>query len=194
MSFAHRSVVAAIRDARITWLAAAALAAGLAFTSGAARAATTSTTVNVTATVNSVCNMQAASTPIGFGTVPAFLATTQAATGNVTLTCNKGATVTLGVSNGNNFGLGQSGTLRAMLSGTTDYISYHVYQPTGATFSSCAGASTEWTAAISIASLWASTGGPNTISLCGVVDAAPAAGYAVGASYLDVVTVTATYP
>jgi len=194
MSFSRRPAVAAIRDARITWLAAGALAAGIAFSSGVAHAATTATTVNVTATVNSVCVMQAASTPVAFATIPAFLASTQSATGNVTLVCNKGATVTLAVGNGNNFGLGQSGTLRAMLSGTADYISYHIYQPTGGTFSSCAGASTEWTAALNVASLWSSSGGPNTISLCGVVDAAPASGYAVGASYLDVVTVTATYP
>jgi spore coat protein U-like protein len=161
---------------------------------GTSSAATTFTTVNVTAAVNSVCNMQAASTPIAFGTIAAFVATTTLATGEVTLTCNKGATVTLAVNNGNNFGIGQSATLRAMKSGTSDYISYHVYQPTGGTFGSCAGASTEWTSALNIASLWSSTGGPNTISLCGVVDAAPASGYAVGASYLDVVTVTATYP
>lgn len=167
--------------------------AALVAATGSAVAATTSTTVNVTATVNSVCNMQAASTAIAFGTIPAFVATTTPATGSVTLTCNKGATVTLGVNNGNNFGLGQSGTLRAMVSGS-NYISYHVYQPTGGTFSSCSGASTEWTSDLTISSLWSSNGGPNTISLCGVVDAAPAAGYAVGASYLDVVTVTATYP
>ena len=38
------------------------------------------------------------------------------------------------------FGLGASGSLRAMKSGTADYISYHIFQPTGATFSSCADA------------------------------------------------------
>jgi spore coat protein U-like protein len=170
------------------------LGAAMVAAAGSAAAATTSTTVNVTATVNSVCNMQAASTAIAFGTIPAFVATTTPATGNVTLTCNKGATVTLGVGNGGNYGLGQSASLRAMKSGTSDYISYHVYQPTDATFTSCTGASTEWTSALAISSLWSGSGGPNTISLCGVVDAAPAAGYAVGASYLDVVTVTATYP
>src|SRR5690606_2351176 len=116
--------------------------AALVAAAGSAAAATTSTTVNVTAAVNSVCNMQAASTAIAFGTIPAFVATTTPATGNVTLTCNKGATVTLGVSNGNNFGSGQSATLRAMASGS-DFISYHIYQPTNATFTSCAGASTE---------------------------------------------------
>jgi spore coat protein U-like protein len=161
---------------------------------GSATAVTTTTTVNVTATVNSVCNMQAASTAVAFGTIPAFTVSTTPATGNVTLTCNKGATVTLAVNNGNNYGQGQPNTLRAMKSGTSDYIAYHIYQPTDATFTTCSGASTEWTSALAISSLWSSNGGPNTISLCGVVDAAPATGYAVGTSYLDVVTVTATYP
>lgn len=159
---------------------------------GSAAAATTSTTVNVTASVNAVCNMQS-STAIAFGPIAAFTTSSTTATGNVTLQCNKGATVTLGVSNGNNFSASGSG-LREMKSGTSDYIPYHIFQPTNATFSDCTGASTEWTSAISVSSLWATSGGPNTISLCGSVDPAPSGGYAVGASYLDVVTVTATYP
>ena len=168
-------------------------ATGLAI--GSAQAGTATQNVNVTANVNSVCNASGTVTDIAFGTIPAFLASPQSATGTVTFTCNKGATVTLTVSNGSNFGLGVSGSLRAMKSGTSDYISYHVYQPTGATFSSCAGASTDWPGAgLSISSLWASNGGPNTINLCGAVDAAPATGYAIGASYADLVTVTATFP
>lgn len=172
---------------------AAALALGTLSLGAAAHAGTTSTTVNVTASVASVCNMQAASTDVAFGSIPAFLAATQTTNGSVTLTCNRGANVSLAVSNGNNSGLGQSASLRAMKSGTSDYISYHVYQPTGSTFSSCSGASTEWTAGLSTSSLWASSGGPNTVLLCGAVDAAPPSGYAVGASYADVVQVTATY-
>lgn len=175
---------------------AAAVAGGLGIALGITAipvpAATTATTVNVTATVASVCNMTAASTDVAFGTVPAFLATTQPATGSVTLTCNKGATVSIDVSNGNNFGLGQSGTLRAMKNAGTDYISYHVYQPTDAALTSCAGASTEWTTGISAAGAFSASGGPKAVSLCGVVDAAPGGGYSAGV-YSDVVTVTATY-
>jgi spore coat protein U-like protein len=127
-----------------------------------------------------------------FGAMPAFT-TGVTQTGAVTFTCNKGATVKLTISNGSNFGLGQSATLRAMKSGS-DYVSYHIYTPTGATFSSCAAASTDWPASpgLDVSSLWTSTGGPKTTNLCGAVDAAPAGGYAVG-SYSDLVTVTATF-
>ena len=162
----------------------------------AAHAGTATQNVNVTASVNSVCSASGSASDVLFGPIAAFLASPQTATGTVQFTCNKGATVTLTVSAGSNFGNGQSGTLRAMRSGaTTDYISYHVYSPTGATFSSCVGASTDWPGAgIGISSLWASNGGPNTINLCGAVDAAPATGYAVGVLYTDTVVVTATFP
>jgi spore coat protein U-like protein len=153
---------------------------------------TTPLNVNVTASVASTCQATATKTDVGFSAIPAFLAAPQTATGTVTFTCNKGATVGVTVSNGANYGLGQSATLRAMKSGTTDYISYHIYQPTGATFSACAG-STEWTASLNISTLWAAAGGPKTINLCGQVDAAPASGYATGASYADVVSVQATF-
>jgi len=160
-----------------------------------AKAGSVPQTVNVTAAVNGVCNASGSVSNVAFGAIPAFLAVAQAATGTVTYQCNKGTTVTLTVSNGSNFGLGATGTLRAMKSGTTDYISYHIFTPTGATFSSCAGASTDWPGAgVNVSSLWASSGGPNTINLCGSVDPAPATGYAVGASYSDTVTVTATFP
>jgi hypothetical protein len=159
-----------------------------------AKAGTATQNVNVTAAVNSVCNASGTATDIAFGAIPAFTTGVGPTAGTVTFQCNKGATVQLTVSNGSNFGLGASATLRAMKSGT-NYISYHVYTPTGGTFSSCAGASTDWPGAgIDVSSLWASTGGPNTINLCGSVDAAPAGGYAVGAAYTDTVVVTATFP
>src|SRR4029434_5359489 len=105
------------------------------------------------------------------------------------------------ISSGSNAGQGQSGTLRAMKSGS-DYISYHVYQPSGLTSASagtCGTSGTEWGtgvggSSLTATSLYASSGGTRSINLCGAVDAAPAGGYAVGTSYLDVVTVTATYP
>ena len=168
---------------------AVAAVSGLAF--GTAHAGTSTATVNVSANVISTCSATTSKVDVAFGAIPAFLAAPQAATGSVTFTCNKGATVGVTVSNGGNFGLGQSATLRAMKSGS-DYISYHVYQPTGAAFNGCAG-TTEWTASLSMTTLWAVTGGAKTINVCGSVDAAPVAGYAVGASYADAVIVTATY-
>jgi len=177
-------------NCRILVLGTAVAAAALA--TSAQAGTTTPLSVNVTANVASTCQATASKTDVAFGAIPAFLAAAQPATGTVTFTCNKGASVSVTVDNGGNYGLGQSGTLRSMKSGTSDYISYHVYQPTGATFSACGG-TTEWTASLSIGSLWSSTGGPKTINLCGSVDPAPAAGYAVGASYADVISVQATF-
>ena len=171
---------------------AVAVAIASALSLGTAYAGTSTATVNVTANVISTCSATTSKVDVAFGAIPAFLAAPQSATGTVTFTCNKGATVGVTVDNGSNFGLGQSGTMRAMKSGTVDYISYHVYQPTGPAFNGCAG-TTEWTASLSMSTLWAATGGPKAINICGSVDAAPAVGYAVGASYADAVIVTATY-
>ncbi len=175
-----------------------ALASALALTgftlAGAAHAAD-STTVNVTATVNANCNMQAASTPVAFGSFSAFSGAT--ATGQVTLQCNKGATVRVDINNGNNFGAGQDATLRAMKSGS-DYISYHLYQPNLSSGGpgSCGG-TTAWGsgagAGLSATSLYSASGGSNAINICGVVDTPGSSGYAVGTSYTDTVTVTAVY-
>ena len=177
-------------------------AALLTLAAGSASAQSTQTTVNVTASVQATCNMQAGTTDVAFGPIPAFLAGPQAATGQVTLQCNRGATVSIDINNGSagNFGNGQSVGLRAMKSGS-EYISYHIYQPTGLSSSSagtCGTTGTEWGSgaggsALSVSSLYSASGGPRQINLCGVVDAAPTGGYAVGANYLDVVTVTATY-
>ena len=153
---------------------------------------TTPQSVNVKASVASSCELAASETDVAFGAIPAFLATTQAASGSVTFTCNKGANVSVTVGNGNYHGLGQSASLRAMKSGASDYISYHVFRPTGATFSTCTG-STEWTTALNVKSLWTNAGGAHTIKLCGRVDAAPATGYAAGTSYADVIMVQATF-
>lgn len=158
----------------------------------AALAGSVPQTVNVTANVQATCNASGTVTDIAFGTISAFLASpTPPVVGAFALQCNKGATVNVVISNGNNF----AGGMRNMKSGS-DLIPYHIYTPTNATFSSCAGAGTDWPGApgLNVSSLWATNGGPNTISLCGVVDAAPVpGGYAVGANYADLVTVTANF-
>jgi spore coat protein U-like protein len=170
---------------------AVALGAAAGMTVSAPEAATLPQNLNVTASVNSTCNVSGTVTDIAFGPISAFLASpTSPVQGTVTWQCNKGASVTLTINNGLHF----SGGMRNMQSGS-DLIPYHIYAPTGATFSSCAGASTDWPGGgVNVSSLWAASGGPNTISLCGVVDAAPVpGGYAVGASYADQVVVTATF-
>lgn len=174
----------------------------IALSAGPAFAQSTQTTVNVTASVQSTCNMQAGTTDVAFGPIPAFLSGTQTATGQVTLQCNRGATASIDINNGSagNFGSGQATGLRAMKSGS-DYISYHIYQPTGLSATSagtCGTTGTEWGSgaggsALDVSALYSVSGGPRQINLCGVVGAAPTGGYAVGTNYLDVVTVTATY-
>lgn len=156
---------------------------------GAVQAAD-STTVTVSATVNANCNMQAASTPVAFGTFPnAFAGAT--ATGQVTLQCNKGATVTVEINNGNNFA---SGT-RNMISGT-DLMPYSLYQPdvAGGSPGTCGG-TTAWGsggAALTATGLYATSGGSKAINICGVVAASATSGYAKGV-YSDTVTVLAVY-
>ena len=173
---------------------AALVAAAACLAYGTAHAGTTTpSNFNVTANVDSTCQATATKTDVVFGPIPAFLAAAQTATGTVTFTCNMGAAVGVSVSNGANNGLGQSPTLRAMKSGSSDYISYHIYQPFiffGFVF--CLG-STEWTSSLNITSLFAGSGGARTINLCGQVDAAPASGYATGAAYSDTVSVQATF-
>jgi spore coat protein U-like protein len=188
MRTSRRSTVAALRDSRLAWLAAGALIAGASLWSGASRAAD-STTVAVTATVNANCNMQAASTPVAFSTFNAFSGAN--ATGQVTLQCNRGATVRVDIDNGGNF----SGGTRNMASGA-NLLPYSLFQPdiSGGAPGTCGG-TTAWgtvAAGLSATSLWTASGGPRAINICGVVPTPSSSGYAVG-SYTDTVTVTAVY-
>ncbi|MDN3919702.1 Csu type fimbrial protein [Roseateles violae] len=156
-----------------------------------AKAAVTSATVTVTANVESVCTVSRL-TDLNFGPVLANLGSPLAATATIEAACTQGATVSIEINNGLHFGLGQSATLRSMANSTGGYISYHIYQPDAATLSSCAGASVEWTTGANALSGTIGAGGRRSISLCGVIDAAPPGGYAAGA-FSDVVTVTAIY-
>lgn len=161
-----------------------------------AQTTTDPVTVNVTASVSAVCNLSATTTDVAFGAIPAFTASAVDASGSVSLTCNRGAVVTMAVGNGTNYGLGQSATARAMKSGT-NYISYEIFQPniTGTT-TNCTGVSIPWGsggAAFTATSLYSGSGGPRTILLCGQVAPAPGGGYDPGAAYADIVAVTASY-
>ena len=149
-----------------------------------------STTVSVSATVNANCNMQVASTPVAFGIFPsAFAGAT--ATGQVTLQCNKNATVTVGIDNGLNF----ANSTRNMISGS-DLMPYSLYQPdiSGGSPGTCGGTTAWGTAASALAatSLYSASGGAKAINICGVVATPGASGYAKG-TYSDTVTVTAVY-
>ena len=165
-----------------------AVAAALMATHGAAQAATAGpANFSVTATVANFCTISAANVP--FGTVSAGAAATNTAN-SVTLTCNKGATVSsVALNNGSN----AAGTQKRMTNGT-DFLTYNIDVPTGATFNTCpaAGAGPEWNATNTIVatSLFTATGGAKLINLCASI---PAGQFPSAGAYSDTVQVTATY-
>ena len=143
----------------------------------------------VAATLTTFCTVSA--TNVAFGAVNAGVATANTA-GQVTLTCNKGATVSrVSLNNGSN-ATGTQKRMRDPVSGS--FLNYKIDRPTGATFNTCpaAGAGPEWnnTNRIVATSLFTATGGPKLINICASI---PAAQYPPAGNYSDTVQVTATY-
>lgn len=150
-----------------------------------AQAATSTQNVQVTATVNSNCRVTAPSA-VAFSVVdvnPAA-ATTVAAAGQVTVTCNKGAAVAVTVDNG------LHGVWNMLNGSNADTLAYTLKMPT--TFTTCpaAGAGSNWTS-VDMASAFTGSGGPQVLAICGQV-ATPQLGASPG-SYTDTVVVTATF-
>jgi spore coat protein U-like protein len=167
---------------------AATIAATMLLPFGAAQAAVATNTFTVSATIANFCTVSAAN--VGFGSVNAGAAATNTAS-SVTLTCNKGATVTsVALNNGAN----PSGTQKRMISAGGEFLNYLIDRPTGATFNTCpaAGAGPEWNAANTIVatSLFTVTGGAKLINICASI---PAGQFPSAGLYQDTVTVTATY-
>ena len=166
-----------------------AVAVALALPVGTAQALTAGpSNFNVTATVANFCTVSAAN--VVFGSINAGAAATNTAS-TVTLTCNKGATVTsLFLSDGSN----ASGTQKRMKDGVSgDFLSYNIDKPTGAAFNTCpaAGAGPEWNASGIVATpLFTATGGAKQINICASI---PAGQFPSAGSYSDTVSVTATY-
>jgi spore coat protein U-like protein len=110
----------------------------------------------------------------------------------VSLTCNKGATVSVALNNGAN----ASGTQKRMRSATAlDFINYNITVPSIVSGSAtCPGAlpGTEWnaTGTFVATTLFSSTGGPKSIPLCVSVPAPQYPGTA--SDYTDTVTATLT--
>ncbi len=165
-----------------------AIAVSMLLATGAAQALTAGpSNFTVTATVANFCTVSAAN--VGFGTVNAGVAAANTAS-SVTLTCNKGATVTsVALNNGAN----ASGTQKRMLLGA-EFLNYQIDRPTGATFNTCpvAGTGPEWNATNTIVatSLFTATGGAKTIAICASI---PAGQFPTAGLYTDTVQVTATY-
>ncbi len=169
-------------------LLSAAIASSLIMPFGVANALTAGpSNFTVTATVANFCTVSAAN--VGFGTVNAGVAAANTAS-SVTLTCNKGATVT---SVALNSGANASGTQKRMILGA-EFLNYNIDVPTGATFNTCpaAGAGPEWNATNTIVatSLFTATGGAKSINICASI---PAGQFPTAGLYTDTVQVTATY-
>ena len=107
----------------------------------------------------------------------------------MTLTCNKGATVSsVALNNGAN----ASGTQKRMTV-AGEFLNYSIDVPTGGTFNTCpAPGTTEWNATntITATSLFTTTGGAKLINLCASI---PAGQFPSAGAYTDTVQVTATY-
>jgi spore coat protein U-like protein len=161
--------------------AGALLAAGLPLTASAQ-------TITINATVNSQCNIGNATVNLG----PITLAAQTDSTGtSISLTCNKGATVSVALNNGVN----ASGTQKRMQRGATgDYLDYSITVPgiSGVTTTCPALPGTSWDATNTFAAtnLYTASGGPRSVLLCVSV---PSGQFSVGAgSYTDTVTATLT--
>jgi spore coat protein U-like protein len=117
------------------------------------------TTLNVSATIASVCQLSAPGN-IAFGSIQA--GATANASGSVTVTCNRGATVSATTTSAN-----ASGTQKRMrLGATTDYLDYQVWQPDLTSLASCAATQTDWTAGLAMTTLWTASGGARVIPVC----------------------------
>lgn len=176
-----------MRNARLIQRAAIAVAVALACSGSIVHAATATNTFTVTATVANFCTVSAAN--VAFGSVNAGAAATNTSS-SITLTCNKGATVSsVALDNGAN----AAGAVKQMAFGT-ERLQYKIDVPTGATFQTCpaAGAGPEWNATNTIVatSLFASSGGAKTVNICASI---PSAQYPLAGAYSDTVTVTVTY-
>jgi spore coat protein U-like protein len=116
-------------------------------------------TLNVSATVASICQLSAPGN-IEFGSVqPGATANAQ---GSVTVTCNKGATVAATTAS-----LNASGAQKRMQIGASgEYLNYTVWQPDVANLGGCAATQSDWTAAVTLTSLWTAAGGSKVIPVC----------------------------
>jgi spore coat protein U-like protein len=158
------------------------LAAGLPIGAHAQVTSPQTTTLNVSATVASICQLSAPGN-IAFGSVQA--GATANGTGSVTVTCNRGATVSATTTSAN-----ATGTQKRMLLSGTDYLDYRVWQPDLTNLGACAATQTDWTAALTMSSLWTASGGPRVIPICATTT--PTNTNPAG-TYNDVLTVSVSF-
>ena len=98
--------------------------------SSTASAATATANLNVSATVTTNCTIS--TTALAFGSYDPVVANAAAnldGTGIVTVACTKGAPTTVGLGLGTN----ASGSVRRMTDGSSNYLTYELYQDSGRT-------------------------------------------------------------
>jgi spore coat protein U domain-containing protein, fimbrial subunit CupE1/2/3/6 len=163
------------------------IAAGALLAAGIPLAATAQT-ITINATVNSQCNIGNAT--VSLGALNLAVQTDNIGT-SITLTCNKGATVSVAL----NDGVNASGTQKRMQRGATgDYLNYSISVPTvsGVTTTCPALPATSWNATNTLTAgpLFSASGGPRDLLLCVSV---PSGQFSVGAgAYTDTVTASLT--
>jgi spore coat protein U-like protein len=147
--------------------------------------------ITISATVTNVCSFGLATVTLSGPSIAAGALVTSTSN-TVSLTCNKGATVTVALNNGAN----ASGTQKRLRAGaTTNFINYNLSRPNALVDggpNTCPGLpGTEWNATNTViaTSLFATTGGPKSIPICISV---PAAQYPAAGTYTDTVTATLT--
>jgi len=104
---------------------AGAIVAAVGFFGVTMSAASTSTSLSVTATVNNNCTISTAALAFGaYDPVVTNASSPLDGTGTVTIACTKGATTTIGLGLGTN----ASGSTRRMTDGSGNYLTYEAYQ------------------------------------------------------------------
>jgi spore coat protein U-like protein len=172
-----------------------ALAAALAFAATAASAGQdNSQSIAVSTTVANKCVVTSGAT-LGFSSydpVVTHAATDLTGTGSFQVRCTKGSTgVQVGMGLGSNPAAGPV-LPRHMSAGAADLLTYHLYQPTGATLNTCGG-STVWddnTGKLAVGSAFWTNSANKTITVCGTV---PQAQDVAAGAYTDTVVIDVTF-
>jgi spore coat protein U-like protein len=146
-------------------------------------AATSTSTFNVTATVNAACSVSASN--LAFGIYNPTLAASLNISTSMNVICTNGSAYTVGLDAGTGSGATVTNRLMTRISGGTDTIAYSLYQNAGLT------------------TVWGQTIGTNTVAGTGSGIAQPITVYGSifasnltsvpPASYSDTITVTVTY-
>ncbi len=156
--------------------------AAISATAASSQAATTTSSLSVTATAAAACTLSA--TPAAFGTLSASAATN--ATGTITVNCTNGDALTIALDAGAN----ASGTQRR-LANAGNFLNYNLYQPTAAGNAQAAGP-VAWGDGAGLGTTFAttSTGSAQVFNVYGQV---PTGQTLYVGSYTDTVTVTLSY-